>query len=489
MGARSPRTRTSTLECARVCPSAPRVVSVRTCRVAPLLACTLVVALVASGLSSAALGAVGIGTTGTGVAGSIAGSVPKAGAATHAAVPTCSAGTGTGSPGVTSTSIKVAAISTLSGLLAADFGSFVPGVKAYFDMVNARGGVDGRKMDLAYDLDDAGLSSQFQTDVHTAIDQDHAFAVAVSSYWFTPTYFASTCTPTYGYDVDGNWSGAPNLFAAGGSVLTLKTITPAVSYLIDRTKSKSVAILAYNVSTSSDLCQTTGTLLRKAGYHVSFTDLKLSPIGANLTPDVQRMEQAGTDFVISCMTVTGNIALARAIQQYGLHVKQLWFDGADATVAKKYRSILSGVYFDVQNVPETAAKVDPGTYPGLVTYLRAMDRYAPGYADNALALDGWESAALMVAGIKAAGKHLTQASVVAATNRLTDFTAGGLQEPVDWGTAHTVATRVSCTAYEDVKAGKVLPALDKGHAVYNCFTSTKVKDPEPVAPPAGIPGG
>lgn len=413
----------------------------------------------------------------------------EAGAAARTAVPTCAAGTGTGAPGVTASQIKVATISTLSGLLAADFGSFVPGVKAYFDMVNAHGGVDGRKMDLAYNLDDAGLSSQFQTDTHTAIDQDHAFAVAVSSYWFTPSYFASTCTPTYGYDVDGNWSGPANLFAAGGSVLTLKTITPAVSYLIDKTKSTSIAILAYNVSTSSDLCQTTGSLLRKAGYHVSFTDLKLSPIGADLTPDVQRMQQDGSDFVISCMTVTGNIALARALQQYGLHVKQLWFDGADATVVKKYRSILQGVYFDVQNVPETAAKVDPGTYPGLVTYLHAMNRYAPGYANNALALDGWESAALMVAGIKAAGKHLTQASVVAATNRLTDFTAGGLQEPVNWQTAHTLATRVSCTAYEVVKAGAVLPALDKGHAVYNCFTSRKVKDPKPVAPPVGIPGG
>lgn len=400
----------------------------------------------------------------------------------------CPAGRGTGAPGVTRTQIKVAAISTLSGVLAADFGSLVPGVKAYFDMVDSHGGVDGRKIVLSYNLDDAGLSSQFQSATHTAIDQDHAFAVAVSSYWFTPSYFVATCTPTYGYNVGANWAGAPNLFAAGGSVLTLKTIVPAVAYLIDKTKSKSVAILAYGVSTSSNLCRATGKRLRSAGYKVSFTDLKLPPINANLTPDVQRIQRAGADFIVSCMTVTGNVALARAVKQYGLHVNQLWFDGADATVVKKYSDLLQGVYFSVQSVPESAAKKYPGVYPGLVTYLRAMHRYAPGYADNALALNGWESAALMVAGMRAAGPHLTQASVVAATNHLTHYTSGGIEEPVDWETAHFTKTKTACGAFEQVKGGQVLPVLGRGKEVYLCFTTDKVRHPRPVKAPPGLPG-
>ncbi len=412
----------------------------------------------------------------------------RAGAAARTHSLRCPSGLGTGAPGVTRKEIKIAAISTLTGILAADFGSLVPGVKAYFDMVDAHGGVDGRKIVLAYNLDDAGLSSQFQADVHTAINQDHAFAVAVSSYWFTPSYFVATCTPTYGYNVDGNWAGAPNLFAASGSVLTLKAIVPAVAYLIDRTHSKSIAVLAYNVSTSSDLCRTTASLLRSAGYRVSFTDLRLPPIDANLTPDVQRIQRAGADFVVSCMTVTGNIALARDVHEYGLHVHQLWFDGADASVVKKYASLLQGVYFNVLNVPETAAARYPGVYPGLERYLKAMRRYAPGYAGNALALDGWESAALMVAGIKAAGRHLTQAAVVASTNRLTDFTAGGLQEPVDWETAHYLPTRTSCSAFEEVKGAMALPVLGKGKEVYVCFSAKDVRHPKPVAPIPGLPG-
>jgi ABC-type branched-subunit amino acid transport system substrate-binding protein len=229
--------------------------------------------------------------------------------------------------------------------------------------------------------------------------------------------------------------------------------------------------------------------MTKAGYDVAFSDLAVTPIEpVSLTSDVQRMQQAGVDFVVSCLSITNNVTLARDLHQYGLRPAQLWFNGADQTVVKKYQSLLQGVYFSVGNVPESAATVDPGTYPGLATYLKTMNRYAPGYAGNALALDGWEAAALLVAGIKAAGKHLTQTAVVAATNKMTAFTAGGVQEPVDWVTSHTTPTVVACTAYEQVRGAQVLPALGKGKQVFVCFTVAKVKDPQPVAPPKGMPG-
>ena len=118
---------------------------------------------------------------------------------------------------MTATAINVGAISTLTGSIASDFDGLAPGVKAYFDMVNAQGGINGRKLILAYNLDDGGQPSQFTQLTHTLIDQDHAFAVMVASYWFTPNYFVETGTPTYGYNVSGNWANAPNLFGAGGN--------------------------------------------------------------------------------------------------------------------------------------------------------------------------------------------------------------------------------------------------------------------------------
>ena len=49
-------------------------------------------------------------------------------------------------PGVTSNSIIVGTLATESGALSPGFGEIVDGAQAYFDMVNAQGGVNGRKI-------------------------------------------------------------------------------------------------------------------------------------------------------------------------------------------------------------------------------------------------------------------------------------------------------------------------------------------------------
>src|SRR5580700_8639037 len=48
-------------------------------------------------------------------------------------------------PGVTANSITVGSISTQTGTLAANFSSLIYGERAYYDYINAQGGVNGRK--------------------------------------------------------------------------------------------------------------------------------------------------------------------------------------------------------------------------------------------------------------------------------------------------------------------------------------------------------
>ena len=59
-------------------------------------------------------------------------------------------------PGVTSNSITVGTISTQTGPFASNFASLIYGEKAYFDYINSQGGVNGRKIDYKYALDDGG---------------------------------------------------------------------------------------------------------------------------------------------------------------------------------------------------------------------------------------------------------------------------------------------------------------------------------------------
>jgi ABC-type branched-subunit amino acid transport system substrate-binding protein len=404
---------------------------------------------------------------------------------TLSAVAPAGAASSSSAPGVTATQINAGAISTLTGPIASNFESLVPGIRAYFDWINSQGGINGRHLNLAYNLDDGGNPSQFTQLTHTLIDQDHAFAaVGMATAFFSPNYFVSTATPTYGYDVTGNWTPAPNLFAAGGSFLCYACGVPAWAYFIKKLKLKSVAIVGYNIAASSAPCQTTANLLKKAGVNVSYVDVNIQYPGSGVSSDVQRMQQAGSDMVLSCMDVTGNIAMARAIQQYGLKITQLWLNGNDQSTLDQYASLMNGVYFNIQHVPFSSPTK---YYPGLKTYLSAMKKYAPKYVYDEVAIQGWESASLFAAGVKAAGKNLTQANVVALTNKMTNFTAGGLTTPVNWTNSHLRPTYPSCSAFIQVKGKTFVASFLQGHQVFVCF-GPSVKNPVLATPPAGTPG-
>jgi ABC-type branched-subunit amino acid transport system substrate-binding protein len=390
-------------------------------------------------------------------------------------------------PGVTSNSITVGTISTQTGTLASNFSSLIYGERAYYNYINAQGGVNGRKIDYKYALDDGGNPTTFNQLANTLINQDHVFAVTgVATAFFSPNLFVESKIPTYGYNVTGNWSGPLNLFAAGGSVQYYPAAGPQVSYVARQTqKSPSIAFIAYGVAASAASCQSEQTSLKAAGYNVSYSDLKVNYPGSTVATDVQRMKQAGSNMVVSCMDVQGNITMARAIKQYGLNMTQLWFSGNDQSTLDTNQSLMQNVYFDIGHVPFTAS---PSLYPGLKLYFAQMKKYEPKYVTDEIALQGWESAALFVQGVKMAGSNLTQANVIAQDNSIASFTAGQLTAPVNWKSAgHSGNAPPYCLAYIKVSGTKYLPTLNKGKNVFNCFQSINPKK-NPVFPlPPGTP--
>jgi ABC-type branched-subunit amino acid transport system substrate-binding protein len=245
------------------------------------------------------------------------------------------------------TSINVGAISTLTGSIAADFNGLAPGVQAYFDMVNAEGGINGRKLNLAYNLDDGGSPASSPAHphpdrpgprlrgdgglllVHPELlrgDQDAHLRLQ------RERQLGQRPQP-----LRGRWQLPPGLRAA----------VPTYAYLLKQTHSKSVAVISYGpaITSSYDACNTAATDLAKNGYNVSYVDVG-AQLGGSYSSAVQRMQQTGTDMIISCMQESDNITMARDIQQYGLKTKQLWLSGYDRSLLSQYSSLMQGVYFN-----------------------------------------------------------------------------------------------------------------------------------------------
>ncbi|MFC5061513.1 ABC transporter substrate-binding protein [Actinomycetospora atypica] len=110
--------------------------------------------------------------------------------------------------GVTPTSVRVGAHFPLTGVAAPGYSEIPTGTRAYFDWVNARGGVNGRKIEYVF-RDDAYTPTQTTQVVNELVLRDQVFAV-----------LGGLGTAPHGAVLDFlNSEGVPDLFASSGSLL------------------------------------------------------------------------------------------------------------------------------------------------------------------------------------------------------------------------------------------------------------------------------
>ncbi|MGZ4182242.1 MAG: ABC transporter substrate-binding protein [Solirubrobacteraceae bacterium] len=112
---------------------------------------------------------------------------------------------GSSAPGVTATSITFGSHQPLTGPAAPGYSEIAPASQAFFNYVNAHGGVNGRKIHLIY-KDDAYNPTNTVNVTHQLVLQDHVFGI-----------FEGLGTPTHTKVVSYlNASKVPDLFVASG---------------------------------------------------------------------------------------------------------------------------------------------------------------------------------------------------------------------------------------------------------------------------------
>jgi len=396
--------------------------------------------------------------------------------------------------GVTPTRIVVGGVASLTGPIPAAFAPIFDGVQSYLDMVNASGGVDGRKIDFKFPLDDGSNPSQDTDQVRTLVEQDHVFAVVGVG---TPTfagasYLAANNVPTFGYTVSTQWAAGPRLFGSEGSYIAFTRPGPEPAYLAEQVHAKAVGILAYNVGGSSQGCEGVAYEMRRFHIPVVYEDLSIQAPPVDLTSDVNRMRTARVDLVASCMDLSGNILLSRTMHQDGMgNVAQYWLSGYDESAIASYASLMKGVYLLIGHVPFESAKLSPGKYPGMDMYLTELGKYFPKELPGEASLAGWVDADMFVTGLRLVGRDITRSKLVGALNALTGFTANGIVAPIDWHYEHRSIGPVDCNVYVQARAGHFESLFGSARTVFTCF-----EVPQPggssrvvvIAPPVGVPG-
>jgi ABC-type branched-subunit amino acid transport system substrate-binding protein len=114
-------------------------------------------------------------------------------------------GGGSNAPGVTDTSVKIGSHQPLTGPAAPGYSEIAPAAKAFFQYVNAQGGVNGRKINLIYKDDGYNPTKTVEVTKQLVL-QDKVFAI-----------WGGLGTPTHTKVVDFlNSSKVPDLFVSSG---------------------------------------------------------------------------------------------------------------------------------------------------------------------------------------------------------------------------------------------------------------------------------
>jgi branched-chain amino acid transport system substrate-binding protein len=379
-------------------------------------------------------------------------------------------------PGVTATTINVGGIAGVTNPVGQPYASGFDGVQAYFNYINASGGVFGRKFRLIARLDDQSRASQDVVEARSLVEEKHVFAVlpVVTQIFSAATYLAQKGVPTFGWNINAEWDKGPNLFGEKGSYLCFTCPNAASAFLAKQLGLHTVAVLAYSSPSSVTCAQGSVAGLQKYGFNVAVMDTSLAFGFSDLGSDVDQMKSKGVQLVATCMDIGGEVNVAQSLRRAGLtNVTYYAPQGYDPGTIATYGNELNGIYFAIGFVPFEDAKDSRA----LQLFIKQMNALHKPINEQALA--GWTNADLLYKGIKRAGPNFTQRSVVDTINTFNGYTTDGIRLPINWGfpSGHgppnnqnnTVGVGTeACGAYVRAVNGKFVPQFGKPHQPFLC---------------------
>ncbi|MFZ4585876.1 MAG: ABC transporter substrate-binding protein [Acidimicrobiia bacterium] len=371
-------------------------------------------------------------------------------------------GSTAGRPGVTGKTIKVGGLFSGNNEVGRPYDDTVVGANAYFEMVNGQGGVNGYKIAPIPPKDDQSQLSKQKALAKQLVEQDKVFAVlpVTTNNFAASSYLGQSGTPTFGWNINKEWSDYPNLFGEKGSTLCFGCPESNVAWFLKQINTTKIAVLSYAVPQSSSCADGLAKTAQMYGDQVVYKNTGLVYGFTDVSADAKAIKDNGAQILFTCMDVNGNVKVANELQGSGIKVESP--EGYDPSVPAKYGSQVEGFYFRSAFVPFESTGVNA---PGMTQFLAAMKKV--NKQPSELLLAGWLNAALLVEGLKLAGKDFTQKKVIDSINSIKDWTADGILAPVNWTLIDSATGKrqqppdgtPDCSAWLQIQGGKFVPIL------------------------------
>lgn len=397
-------------------------------------------------------------------------------------------------PGITANSVKLGITVPMTGIAAPGYSKVAPAMKAYFDYVNANGGINGRKIQLVIE-DDRYLPQEAVIKTNKLILRDKVFAIVGAL--GTANNLAVNSRVRLGA------RGVPSLFVNTGfsgfaDKRKYPTIFPLFStyameakvmgnYIKENFAGKKIGLIVQNDDFGVDALRGFAASGVKFDETIKYVSGTQSP--ATALTWIQKLAAAKIEVVYLFGVTTATAAAVGVAAQAGYRPQWIFGSvGADATTIQTATTVpvalLNGA-ISASFMPDAADTSDE-----YVKFFREVNaEYNKGVTFDNNVLAGMNGGMMVAGALKAAGRNLTRKGLMAAIeSKGSTFASAGL---VPLGYSST--SRVGYTGYWIGKynaTGSLLP-IEAKNVVYTTDSGNgpvvKTTSKRPALPPKGLP--
>ncbi|MGA5899689.1 ABC transporter substrate-binding protein [Streptomyces venetus] len=314
------------------------------------------------------------------------------------------------------------------------------GARAWFDRLNARGGIDGRRVEVR-ECDDGGSGIGDNECVHKLVEEDKVVALVATTvldYAGASRVSRARVPDIGGQPIGSAYDTYPHLYGIYGSLAPrdgttgwdgkLYGGTEVYRYFKREHGARTAAVVSYNQSASAAYARLVERGLRAEGYEVVTEQVDFAL--PNFRAVAADLKEQGADLVFDAIDGHGNAQLCQAMDQVGAHVTakvtnvQNWTSTVpeDYKDAPRCRNALwaTGSSRNYEDTGDPAVREFREATKGLKTHSQWQ-------------LEGWAAARWFTdAATSCARTGITRACVDAFMNRSEGYTAAGLLLPVEF---------------------------------------------------------
>ena len=351
------------------------------------------------------------------------------------------------STGVTATSIKLGVSTPLTGSAGLVYGKVPGAMRAYFDYINANGGVNGRKISLVI-RDDKYLPTLAATQTTNLILKDKVFALvgALGTATHSKAYTAAALAKNNVPDlfINTGFSGFTNKAKYPTTFMVLPTYAMEAKVMAKVIKDNFPGQATFMIAQDDEFGSDGVAGFTTAGHKFSSTPT-LYPQGSMTAARAEGALTAlaaaapGKPVLVLFGTTDVTATILKAAEKLELTKKFTFLAGSVGADANTL-SVLGVKPTTIDGVVSASFLPDAKdlTDPYVKQFIDINTKYNKGVTFDNYVLGGMNSAMLTVQALRAAGKNLTRAGLMSAIEaKGSKFASAGLV-PLGWSATSRV---------------------------------------------------